>query len=162
MWAWGYNNYGQLGDGSTTNRFTPVPVSGLTGCVAIAGGSSHSLGLKADGSLRAWGYNNYGQLGDGSTTNRLTPVRVSGTGWVATAGGYQHSLGLKADGSLWAWGRNMEGELGLGDTTNRLSPTQIKVFNAPPCRRDSIVLKRLYGVVRLRLRLEIQLLLTDS
>ena len=135
VWAWGYNNYGQLGDGSTTNRLTPVPVSGLTGCVAIAAGYYHSLGLKADGTVWAWGYNNYGQLGDDSTANRLTPVPVSPvsglTGCVANAGGFYHSLGLKADGSLWAWGRNTEGALGLGDTTNRLSPTQIKVFNAP-------------------------------
>ena len=55
VWAWGWNGYGQLGDGSTTNRLTPVPVSGLTGVVAIAGGDYHSLALKSDGTVWAWG-----------------------------------------------------------------------------------------------------------
>ena len=105
VWAWGYNGCGQLGDGSTTNRLTPVQVSGLTGVVAIAGGGSHSLALKSDGTVWAWGCNDYGQLGDGTTTNRLTPVQVSGlTGVVAIAGGGAHSLALKSDGTVWAWG----------------------------------------------------------
>ena len=71
VWAWGANYYGQLGDGSTTNRTTPVQVSGLTGVVAIAGGGNHSLALKSDGTVYAWGYNNRGQLGDGTTTQRI-------------------------------------------------------------------------------------------
>ena len=88
VWAWGYNNYGQLGDGTTTDRHTPVSVSGLTGVTAIAGGYGHSLALKSDGTVWAWGYNSYGQLGDGTTTDRHTPVDVSGlSGVTAIAGG---------------------------------------------------------------------------
>ena len=69
MLAWGYNYYGQLGDGTTTNRSQPVTVQAaagvpLRGVVAVAAGNSHSLALKADGTVLAWGYNGYGQLGD--------------------------------------------------------------------------------------------------
>ena len=75
--------------GPRTQSPTPVPVSGLTGVVAIAGGVGHSLALKSDGTVWAWGYNGTGQLGDGSTTNRVTPVPVSGlSGVVAIAGGW--------------------------------------------------------------------------
>ena len=85
--AWGMNSLGQVGDGTATNRLTPVPVSGLTGVTAVAAGTSYSLALKSDGSVWAWGNNEYGQLGDGTATNRLTPVAVSGlTGIVGIAG----------------------------------------------------------------------------
>lgn len=70
------NDFGQLGDGTTTDRYTPVQVQGLSGVVAVAAGSDHSLALKSDGTLWAWGYNGYGQLGDGTTTNRYSPVKV--------------------------------------------------------------------------------------
>ncbi len=76
VWAWGWNGYGQLGDGTTTSRYTPVQVSGLTGVVAIAAGYYHSLALKSDGTVWAWGRNVYGQLGDGTTTSRYTPVQT--------------------------------------------------------------------------------------
>src|SRR6266508_3833645 len=75
-WGWGYNISGQLGDGTTTNRSTPVQASGLTGVTAIAAGWNHTLALKGDGTVWAWGYNGDGQLGDGTTTNRSTPVQV--------------------------------------------------------------------------------------
>jgi alpha-tubulin suppressor-like RCC1 family protein len=70
----GYNGYGQLGNGSTTNRSTPVVVSGVRNVRDIAAGTVHTLLLLDDGTVRAVGYNGYGQLGDGSTTDRLTPV----------------------------------------------------------------------------------------
>ncbi|NMC00696.1 MAG: hypothetical protein GYA35_10490, partial [Thermoanaerobaculaceae bacterium] len=127
VWAWGHNNYGQLGDGTTTDRLTPVQVQNLTNIVAIAGGSSHSLALKSDGTVWAWGYNNYGQLGDGTTTNRLTPIQVQNlTNIVAITGGGSHSLALKSDGTVWAWGYNRYGQLGDGTTTNRYVPIQVQ------------------------------------
>ncbi|MBI3828673.1 MAG: PKD domain-containing protein, partial [Planctomycetes bacterium] len=78
MRAWGNNGTGQLGDGTTTNRTTPVVVSGLSGITKIGTGSSHSLALKSDGTVRAWGANNNSQLGDGTSITRTTAVLVSG------------------------------------------------------------------------------------
>ncbi len=79
-WSWGSNGTGELGDGTTTERNTPVLVKGLTGSgvVSVAAGFGHSLALKADGTVWAWGWNMYGQLGDGNTTDSYLPVQVSG------------------------------------------------------------------------------------
>ena len=98
--------------GARRDRSTPVPVSGLTGVVAIAAGGHHSLAVKSDGTVWAWGCNDYGQLGDGTTTNRLTPVQTSGlagVGFTAIAAGGAHSLAVKSDGTVWAWGWNAGG-----------------------------------------------------
>jgi len=125
-WAWGYNMFGQLGNGTTTSRITPAQVSGLTGVTAIAGGSWHTIALKNDGTVWAWGRNDEGQLGDGTTTSRTTPVQVSGlTGVTAIAGGGHHTIALKNDGTVWAWGRNVTGQLGDGTTTSRTTPVQV-------------------------------------
>ncbi len=75
LWAWGRNNYGQLGDGTTTERHTPVKIGDAY--ALVSGGYGHTVALKADGSVWAWGDNNYGQIGDGTTTNRLSPVQVT-------------------------------------------------------------------------------------
>ena len=131
-WSWGNNFYGQLGDGTQTNRLTPVQVSGLAGVTAISGGYHHSLSLKGDGTAWSWGRNNYGQLGDGTQTNRLTPVQVFGlVGVVAVSAGTWHSLALKGDGTVWAWGLNFYGQLGDGTTTNRFTPVQVFVLTIP-------------------------------
>ncbi|MFC5471295.1 immunoglobulin-like domain-containing protein, partial [Cohnella suwonensis] len=122
LWAWGDNDYGQLGDGTTTRRYTPVQV--LSGVQAIAAGARHSLALKSDGTLWAWGDNSVGDLGDGTTIDRHTPVQVlSGVQAVASRG--FHSLALKSDGTLWAWGDNAYGQLGDGTTINSSTPVQV-------------------------------------
>ena len=124
--AWGYNGDCELGDGTSTNRITPVQVSGLTDVVAMGGGFLHSLALEENGTVYAWGYNSYGQLGDGTTTKRKTPVQVSGlTDVVAIAAGSLHSLALKSDGTVWAWGYNNYGQLGDGTTTQSTTPVQV-------------------------------------
>ena len=114
LWTWGHNVYGQLGDGTTEARNTPVQIEEGTFWEAISAGGWHTLALKEDGSLWAWGWNSYGQLGDGTTKDRNTPVLVPGTGWVAISAGDRHSMAQKYDGSLWAWGGNSSGQLGLG------------------------------------------------
>jgi alpha-tubulin suppressor-like RCC1 family protein len=123
LYSWGRNSYGQLGNGSTTQRTTP----GYLGndFASLAAGSSHSLAVKRDGTLLGWGWNLHAQLGDGtSVVDRRLPV-VVGTGFASAAAGAQHSLGLKADGSLQAWGNNGDGALGDGTTTQRLAPVLV-------------------------------------
>lgn len=126
-WAWGQNYDGQLGDGTTTNRLTPVQVSGLTGVVAVAAGYSHSLALKSDGTVWAWGLNANGQVGDGPTTTiRSRPVQVPGlSSMTAVAAGQDTSLSVRSDGTVWAWGANNVGNLGDGTTTRRFAPVQV-------------------------------------
>ncbi len=125
VWAWGLNNCGQLGDGTTVNKKTPVQVSGLTDVKAIASGVYFNLALKNDGTVWAWG-DNGGQLGDGTTTERTVPVQVIGlTDVKAISAKRLHSLALKNDGTVWAWGDNSAGQLGDGTTTDKTVPVQV-------------------------------------
>lgn len=124
VWTWGYNSYGELGDGTYTYRYAPVQVcqtysagvctAYLTGVATLGGGLYHSLALKKDGSLWAWGWNIYGGLGDGTNTDKTLATRVgSDTNWAALAvGGYQHSLAVKTDGTLWGWGLDANRQVG--------------------------------------------------
>ncbi|MEJ5165896.1 MAG: hypothetical protein WHV67_02585 [Thermoanaerobaculia bacterium] len=124
--SWGYNNYGQLGNGSYSGSNVPVQVLNLTDVIAIAGGYSHSLALKADGTVWAWGRNGYGQLGNGNNNNSNIPVQVLNlTNVIAISGGYYHSLALKSDGTVWAWGDNYYGQLGNGNNTRSNVPVQV-------------------------------------
>ena len=135
VYAWGSNTYGQLGDGSTTDRYSPVQVSNLPGIVAIAAGDSDSLALDANGQVWAWGYNYDGELGNGLTSgsnpNKI-PQRVldpNGSQFLSgvTAIGMFgfHGLALKPDGTLVAWGLNAYGEVGDNSTTNRPTPVRV-------------------------------------
>ena len=125
-WAWGDNQYGQLGDGTTDERHTPVRVNADRSFTQVRTGFDHSLALDRDGHLWAWGRNDAGQLGDGSTTNRTNPVRVqTDTVFTQIAAGLEHSLALDRDGHLWAWGRNDAGQLGDGSTTGRNTPVRV-------------------------------------
>lgn len=105
VWTWGYNAYGQLGDGTTADRTEPVPVPGLSGVMSVAAGGHHTLALKSDGTVWAWGENLAGELGDGSTERRTSPVQAVGlSSAVAIAAGAHHSVALRSDGTVWTWG----------------------------------------------------------
>ncbi len=143
VWSWGYNDYGQLGDGTTSNHSNPVQVmidsvTPLTGVIAIAGGSSHSIALKSDGTVWSWGYNNYGQLGGGTTTNHSSPVQVMInattplTDIIAIGCGSSQTVAVKSDGTVWAWGYNNYGQLGDGTTTNRSNPVEVMIHGTTP------------------------------
>jgi len=129
VWAWGSNFNGRLGDGTTTNRSTPVQVISLSGIIAISAGRGHTLALKSDGTVWAWGENNSDQLGyDGPRViYRNSPVQVTSlSGITAISAGYSHSVALKNDGTVWAWGNNEYSQLGVGmPTTSRYTPVQV-------------------------------------
>jgi alpha-tubulin suppressor-like RCC1 family protein len=130
VWAWGENDNGELGDGTTTNRSLAVQVSGLDGVIAIAAGDDFSLALRNTGEVWAWGYNGDGRLGDGSSTSRSTPVKTSSlTGITAISSGAASGYALKSDGTVWAWGYNGQGQLGDGTTSNRFTPVQVRGFD---------------------------------
>ena len=125
--CWGYNYYGQLGDGTTTNRTTPTLVSGLSsGVAAIAAGWYSTCALLTEGGAVCWGWNAGGHLGDGTTTNRWTPTPVSGlsSGVATIAVGAQHTCVLTISGGALCWGSN-GGKLGDGTTAGRLTPTPV-------------------------------------
>jgi alpha-tubulin suppressor-like RCC1 family protein len=139
VYAWGRGDRGQLGIGPLpVIRFRtrtpsampyvpfPVRVAGLAEVAAISAGSSHSLALLKDGTVRAWGENRWGQIGDGTTTNRDAPLTVPGVGKAVAiaAGGNGVSAALLADGTVMTWGNRFGGALGRApDNDNRPGPT---------------------------------------
>jgi alpha-tubulin suppressor-like RCC1 family protein len=103
--------------------FSPLAVAATP---AISAGSSHSVALNADGTIRNWGNDASGQLGIGRSLASATPSVVAGaTGIIAIASGFSHVIALKADGTVLAWGDNTDGQLGDGSTTNRSSPAAV-------------------------------------
>ena len=115
MWCWGLNTNGRLGDGTTTQRTSPVQVGVATTWALVSAGTSHTCATSVDGTLWCWGHNTSGQLGDGTLTERRTPVRIgTGTGWTAPSAGGAQSCALDAPGTLWCWGNPAYGNLGDG------------------------------------------------
>lgn len=127
--CWGYNASGQLGDGTTTNRFVPITVSGLTsGVASVVAGDSHTCAVTDAGAAKCWGSNDYGKLGDGTTSRSLTPVSVLGltSGVLSLAAGTQHTCAVTAAGAAKCWGQNASGQVGDGTlTTNYSTPMQV-------------------------------------
>ena len=126
LWAWGHNNYGQLGQGDTSVRYAPTQIGSSSDWATAAAGIFTSLAIKTDGTLWSWGYGEGGSLGDGANSNRSSPAQVGdATNWSKIVMGADHVIALKTDGTLWSWGWNAYGQLGLGDNTSRNSPVQI-------------------------------------
>jgi alpha-tubulin suppressor-like RCC1 family protein len=129
VYAWGNNAFGQIGDGTTTSRSTPVALTGdlASGVTAVAASRVFSLAVQ-NGHVYAWGFNALGQLGDGTTTDHHTPELIDSTDLhniVAVAAGFDSSYALSSDGSIWDWGDSSYGQLGLGDFQSHLTPQHL-------------------------------------
>jgi alpha-tubulin suppressor-like RCC1 family protein len=130
VWAWGWNAFGQLGNGTTNDASTPGQVSGISNVVAISGRAYHCLALKSDGTVWGWGWNANGQLGNGSASpvGVTLPVQVLGLTNPATiSAGYTTSLALMSNGTLLTWGTDRKGEMGQTNP-NVFSYTPIPVL----------------------------------
>lgn len=123
LYVWGNNEYGQLGNGTTTDSSTPKKIMSKVKSISL--GCCHSGAITENGDLYMWGCNNYGELGDGTTTNRYTPTKIM-SNVKSVSLGYHRSGAITENGDLYMWGNNDRGVLGDGTETNRYIPTKIK------------------------------------
>jgi uncharacterized repeat protein (TIGR02543 family) len=138
VFSWGLNNYGQLGDGTSTNKGTPTMVvfnnlQNGESINSVSAGENHSLAVTTTGRVFSWGLNNYGQLGDGTSTNKGTPTMVvfnnlqNGESINSVSAGDRHSLAVTTNGRVSSWGWNAAGQLGDGTNTQRNLPIIITI-----------------------------------
>jgi alpha-tubulin suppressor-like RCC1 family protein len=123
LWVWGGSYFGQLGDGTQSNKSSPIQIAGTT-WKEISCGTYFTAAIKTDNTLWSWGRNQFGQLGDGTTTQRNSPVQIAGTTWKFVSDGRNAASAIKTDGTLWVWGDNDYGQIGDGTTTPKSSPVQ--------------------------------------
>ena len=128
LWTWGYNGYGQLGNGTTNHYSSPIQVGSLTSWKHICSGKYYSAAVKTDGTLWTWGYNN-GNLGNNNVSMHYSsPVQVGAlTNWSQVVCGYDTTYAYNTNGIVYSWGRNNFGQLGAPSTLlgNSSSPIQV-------------------------------------
>ena len=128
VWSWGCNNVGALGDGNTTNKSSPVSLSGgFTDWCAICNGASNGFGVKRNGTIWSWGNGANGRLGTNNVTASCSPVSIAGgfNDWCDISAKGYHTVAIKDNGTIWSWGENVGGKLGDGTTVNKSSPVSV-------------------------------------
>lgn len=126
VWAWGSNEYLQLGVTGISQRAVPALVPGLSGITQVRTRYNHNIAVDVAGNAWAWGAGTTGQLGDGGATTRAAPVKVSAlSGVVGIDAGLSHTLAVTHDGQLWSWGESLAGQLGLTVDTDRTRPSTV-------------------------------------
>ena len=138
VFCWGHNTLGQLGDGTTTDHLTPLPVAlpaGVNAFTSVTSGASFACGLTAAGAAFCWGADFYGQLGDGNTTNQATPLAVAvvmpaGVTFATLTALGSSACGLTSSGDAYCWGYNFHGQLGIGNSINQSTPVKV-LFDVP-------------------------------
>jgi len=126
-WAWGINSTGNLGDGTTVSKSSPVSVvGGFTDWCYVSGYLS-SAAIRTNGTLWTWGSNAQAHLGDNSTVNKSSPVSVVGgfNDWCQVSVSSVHVSAVRTNGTLWTWGSNAQGQLGDNSTVDRSSPVSV-------------------------------------
>lgn len=123
LWSWGRNNYGQLGDGTNTDKLQPIQIGTSANWKYGSCGGGHGMGIKADGSLWAWGWNDYGQLGNGTYTSSNTPIQIPGN-WKQVSAGMLFTAAVTQDGKLFLWGDNNSHQVSPSNITTVPSPLQ--------------------------------------
>jgi len=127
-YCWGVNTAGQLGDGSTVARMSPVPVSGGLSFANVSPADATSCGLTVDGKAFCWGDNKYGGLGDGTNISSSVPVAVIGGHTFASITTGEHfACAVTTDGVPYCWGKNDYQQLGDGTTSNHNVPVRVDV-----------------------------------
>jgi alpha-tubulin suppressor-like RCC1 family protein len=129
LWAWGDNDYGELGIGNRDHKSVPTPIGFFNDWEDVYPGDVHTIAKRSNGTLWGWGHNNFGQMGQGyaNSTDFLFPVQVGNeSDWLTAAAGIQHTVAIKTNGTLWSWGLNNAGQLGQ---PNGLSPSQVGLAN---------------------------------
>lgn len=133
LYCWGANDYGQLGNGGTTERSRPTLVT--TGSWrSVAAGGEHTCAITTGDSLYCWGHNDFGQLGRGDQTDRTKPAKVNTTKWASVSASGQNTCAITRTSKLLCWGYNEYGQVGNGQSGEngqsqvRATPVQIGTF----------------------------------
>lgn len=132
LWAWGWNESGQLGDGTKTDRTKPIKI--MEKIIAVDAGADHTAAINAKNELLIWGSNRRGQLGNDTKNLVLKPTKLLDNVKTVKLGDY-NTFVIKSDKSLWGWGYNDDGQIGKVTKTSYM---QTDIKNEPIRITDNV------------------------